>query len=121
MILVSFRHRSDDQFWFTLLHEIGHLLLHKGQTFVDEEETRNSSAEREANDFAANCIVPPARLSEFRRLTTDRDSIVRFAISVGVSPGLIVGQLQHEGRVEFGRLARLSGIGHGTRLDLPQD
>ena len=30
MILVSFRFRSDDQFWFTVFHEIGHLILHQG-------------------------------------------------------------------------------------------
>jgi Zn-dependent peptidase ImmA (M78 family) len=107
MILMSFRHRSDDQFWFTLFHEIGHLLLHKGRAFVDEEETRESQAEREANDFAADCIIPSSRWNEFQQLTPDRDSILRFAVSIGVSPGLIVGQMQHEGRIDFGRMARL--------------
>lgn len=107
LILVSFRHRSDDQFWFTLFHEIGHLLLHKGRAFVDEEETPDSPAEREANDFAANCIVPPNRWSEFQRLEPDRDAILRFAVSIGVSPGLVVGQMQHEGRIDFGRMTRL--------------
>jgi Zn-dependent peptidase ImmA (M78 family) len=107
MILLSFRHRSDDQFWFTLFHEIGHLLLHNGRAFIDEEETPESAAEREANDFAGECIVPTSRSHEFEQLKTDRDSIVRFAVSVGVSPGLIVGQLQHEGRIEFGRMTRL--------------
>lgn len=107
MILMSFRHRSDDQFWFTLLHEIGHLLLHKGRAFVDEEETQESPAEREANDFAADCIIPSTRRNEFQQLTPDRDSILRFAVSIGVSPGLIVGQMQHEGRIDFGRMSRL--------------
>ncbi|WP_163787634.1 ImmA/IrrE family metallo-endopeptidase, partial [Myxococcus vastator] len=27
MLLLSFRHLSDDQFWFTFFHELGHLLL----------------------------------------------------------------------------------------------
>jgi Zn-dependent peptidase ImmA (M78 family)/plasmid maintenance system antidote protein VapI len=107
LILISFRHRSDDQFWFTLFHEIGHLLLHKGRAFVDEEETADSPAEREANEFAASCIVPFARWSEFQDLKPDRDSIMRFAVSVGVSPGLIVGQMQHEGRIDFRRMSNL--------------
>ena len=32
MLLVSFRYRTDDQFWFTVFHEIGHLLLHGGMS-----------------------------------------------------------------------------------------
>lgn len=107
MILMSFRHRSDDQFWFTLFHEIGHLLLHKGRAFVDEEETQDSPAEQEANDFAADCIIPSTRWTEFQQLKPDRDSILRFAVSIGVSPGLIVGQMQHEGRIDFRRMAGL--------------
>lgn len=104
MALVSFRHRSDDQFWFTLFHELGHLILHQGRAFVDEDETPESPAEREANDFASMCIVPSVRRSEFLRLTPDKDSIVRFAVSVGVNPGLIVGQLQHAGMLGHGRM-----------------
>jgi HTH-type transcriptional regulator / antitoxin HigA len=107
MILVSFRYRSDDQFWFTVFHEIGHLLLHQGRAFVDEEETPDSPAERQANKFASDCIVPASRRSEFQNVPTDRDSIMRFAVSIGVSPGLVVGQLQHEGRIEYGRMAAL--------------
>jgi plasmid maintenance system antidote protein VapI len=59
MVLVSFRHRADDQFWFTVFHEIGHLLLHDASPFVDEDETGEMDpCEREANEFAAEMIVP---------------------------------------------------------------
>lgn len=107
MVIVSFRHRSDDQFWFTLFHELGHLLLHEGRVFVDEDETPDSPAEREANDFAMTCIVPPVRRPEFLSLSADKDSIMRFAVSVGVNPGLIVGQMQHQGLIAHGRMERL--------------
>jgi Zn-dependent peptidase ImmA (M78 family)/plasmid maintenance system antidote protein VapI len=107
MVMVSFRHRSDDQFWFTMFHELGHVLLHQGHAFVDEDETPESPAEREANDFAMMCIVPPARRPELLKLGADKDSIVRFAVSVGVNPGLIVGQMQHEGIIDHGRMERL--------------
>jgi plasmid maintenance system antidote protein VapI len=95
MILLSFRHRADDQFWFTVFHEIGHLLLHGSQTFVDDESTADRKSEREANDFASSCIIPEARKAEFDRLSADRDAIMRFSVSIGFSPGLIVGQMQH--------------------------
>ena len=95
MVLLSFRFRADDQFWFTLFHELGHLLLHGAGTFVDDEATPESESEKEANEFASSCIVPDNRRSEFRRLSADRDAVVRFSVSLGVSPGLTVGQMQH--------------------------
>ncbi|MFX9089566.1 ImmA/IrrE family metallo-endopeptidase, partial [Acinetobacter baumannii] len=39
MVLLSFRHLSDDHFWFTLFHEFAHLLLHNNQTFIDTDDT----------------------------------------------------------------------------------
>ncbi|SFZ81801.1 protein of unknown function [Devosia enhydra] len=96
MILMSFRHRSDDHFWFTLFHEIGHLLLHKAATFVDQDDTfGDEQSEREANDFASSCLIPIDRVGELEEINPTRDSIIRFSRSVGVSPGITVGQLQH--------------------------
>ncbi|MBA4789211.1 MAG: ImmA/IrrE family metallo-endopeptidase [Rhizobiales bacterium] len=96
MILMSFRHRADDHFWFTLFHEIGHLLLHKAATFVDQDDTSgDEQSEREANEFASSCLIPLNRVGEFDELNPTRDAILRFSRSVGVSPGITVGQLQH--------------------------
>ncbi|MGG6895886.1 ImmA/IrrE family metallo-endopeptidase [Rhizobium sp. BR 315] len=95
MILMSFRYRSDDHFWFTLFHEIGHLILHQAHTFVDGDETPVDDKELEANGFAESCIIPANRASEFERLRADRDDVLRFSVSIGVAPGLTVGQMQH--------------------------
>lgn len=109
MILMSFRHRADDHFWFTLFHEIGHLLLHEGAPFVDVEgmDVADDPYEREANDFAATMIVPKSREAELESLPARDEPIRRFAVSLGVSPGMILGQLQHRGLVPHGVLRRL--------------
>ncbi|ACB95176.1 ImmA/IrrE family metallo-endopeptidase [Beijerinckia indica] len=95
MILMSFRGLADDKFWFTLLHEIGHLLLHEAKTFVDNDMEGIDQSEREANAFAAQCIVPFDRYEEFENLGDNRNSVIRFSVRSGVAPGLIVGQMQH--------------------------
>jgi len=48
---------------FTLMHELAHLLLHR-ESFVDDEEDfhNHRGREREANEFAANLLVPDALL-----------------------------------------------------------
>jgi HTH-type transcriptional regulator/antitoxin HigA len=100
MIVLSFRYRSDDQFWFTFFHEAAHLLLHGPEAlFLEAEGETTTDEEREANEFAEAILVPPDRAGELMRLRPDKDSILRFARRVGVAPGLILGQLQHRERV----------------------
>jgi HTH-type transcriptional regulator / antitoxin HigA len=99
MVLLSFRHLSDDHFWFTLLHEFGHLVLHDAETFVDTDDTYVDAREREANEFAESAIIPPSRWEEFVNLHYDMTSVIRFSVSLGIAPGLVVGQLQHRGAI----------------------
>lgn len=96
LIIVSFRHLSDDQFWFTFFHEVGHLLLHgKSKTFVDTNGDSKGQREAEANTFAAGVLIPVHRFDQLSRLRARTDDVVRFAVSLGICPGIIVGQLQH--------------------------
>jgi HTH-type transcriptional regulator / antitoxin HigA len=104
MVLLSFRHLSDDHFWFTLLHEFGHLLLHRAETFVDADDTYPNDREREANEFARSLIIPPSRWEEFVNLQYDSSSVIRFSVSLGIAPGLVVGQLQHREAIPRDRL-----------------
>jgi HTH-type transcriptional regulator/antitoxin HigA len=95
LIIISFRHLSDDQFWFTFFHEVGHLLLHgPSNTFVDSGDDKGAK-ESEANNFAAGLLIPADRLDELLRLRARTEDIVRFAVSLGICPGIVVGQLQH--------------------------
>lgn len=106
MILLSFRGLSDDKFWFTVFHEIGHLLLHGARTFVDAEMDGEGAddAEREANEFASRCIVPERNMEEFEQLGSGKDAVLRFSVKVGVSAGLTVGQMQHRDMIRPNQL-----------------
>ena len=96
MVILSFRYLSDDHFWFTFFHEIGHLLLHKEDlTFIDGEEYSSNKMEREANEFSERVLIPQNRREELMDLEPRRERIIKFAYSVGVSAGIVVGQLQH--------------------------
>ena len=96
ILMLSFRYLSDDHFWFTFFHEAGHLLLHdNGDTFLEGINSSTDRAAREANDFAARTLIPPEFEAEMLRLKVDGREVVRFATRAGVSPGIVVGQLQH--------------------------
>jgi plasmid maintenance system antidote protein VapI len=96
MIVLSFRYLSDDQFWFSFFHEIGHLLLHGTKaTFVDGEAADPTDREVEANAFSEGVLLPRERQDELLALQGHAREVIRFAVSVGVSPGIVVGQMQH--------------------------
>jgi Zn-dependent peptidase ImmA (M78 family) len=109
---LSLRYKTDDQMWFTLFHEIGHLLLHRkkgafivdtGEVYADERDIdpEMRQCEEEASRFAADTLIPPRRLSEFiARQSFTSDSVHEFSNEIGVSPGVVVGRLQFEGLIE---------------------
>lgn len=111
VILLSFRHLTDDHFWFTFFHECGHLLLHgNDRVFVDGISDAPELLETQANLFAAEVLIPASYARELQTLQLSAPSIARFAKKIGISPGIVVGQLQHLGRLEhrstFSRLKR---------------
>ncbi len=97
LIMLSFRYLSDDHFWFSLFHEIGHLVLHgRNSTFVEGEGFECTVEEREANEFAAHSLIPADFRKNMKDHAADYRSIIKFAKSIGISPGIVVGQMQYE-------------------------
>ena len=100
LLLLSFRYRSDDHFWFTFFHEAGHLLLHdRNALFVEGTDMLSTHEEEEADEFSKVTLVPPQHHDEMLALGRNYRKVMRFARHVGVSPGIIVGQLQHRGHL----------------------
>jgi len=98
LLMLSFRYLSDDHFWFAFFHEAGHLLLHsESSIFLEGEGRLSTTEEEEANTFAANTLIPLEYQDELMNLPANGVGVMRFAKRVGVSPGIVVGQLQHRG------------------------
>ena len=106
LLLLSFRYLTDDHFWFTFFHEAGHLLLHGDQElFLEGPDKQLATKEKEADDFAARVLVPDER--GLLALPPKRREVIRFAVQVGVSPGIVVGQMQHHGRIGHNQMNTL--------------
>jgi HTH-type transcriptional regulator/antitoxin HigA len=100
MILLSLRYLTDDQFWFTFFHEAGHLLLHGQKAlFLEDGSETSLKEEHEANLFAQNILIPPESRAELMSLKPTKESIMKFAVKIGISRGIVTGQLQHQGRL----------------------
>jgi len=96
LIQLSLKYKSDDQFWFTFFHEAGHILKHgKKQVFVDYGYSNDTEEEREANEFARDFLIPPEYVHGLPHLKS-RALIKKFALSLGISSGIVVGRLQYD-------------------------
>ena len=101
VIQLSARHKSDDHLWFSFFHEAAHVLLHsKKSVFVDEINGGGTDIEEEANEWASRTLVPPREWERFIATSPRSKLAVRtFAEQQGIAPGIVVGMLQHEGRL----------------------
>lgn len=121
-IVLSARYLSDDHFWFTFFHEAGHVLLHDSRdVYIDQIDSQGrepaSDAEQEADRFAMTRLVPDEVRNRLLRRNPSPMHIHELAIEAGVSPGILVGQLQYAGMIGYG--SRLNRLKRRYRWDGP--
>lgn len=115
MCLLSYRYKTDDQFWFTFFHEMGHLVLHSERSlFLEDGDEIRTSDEAEANDFAGRILIPDEWRASLESADKSHKGVIRLAREIGVSPGIVVGQMQHSGLLPVTWLNKLK-----RRLDWP--
>jgi HTH-type transcriptional regulator/antitoxin HigA len=88
-----------DIFWFSVFHEIGHILLHgKNAKFVEDPERPQTSQEIEADEYAKNTLIPRQSYQEFRAMVEPTPAAIgQFASHLEIDPAIVVGRLQHDG------------------------
>jgi HTH-type transcriptional regulator/antitoxin HigA len=111
LIQLSLRYKIDDQFWFSFFHEAGHIALHHKRGVLIEDEGCAGPDEDEANRFAADALIPPAKWNAFKAklagTNISANRVQAFAKSAGVAPGIVVGRLQHEKLLPYKKLNSL--------------
>nr|WHS69161.1 ImmA/IrrE family metallo-endopeptidase [Serratia marcescens] len=107
-LIMSFRYLRDDHFWFTLFHEVGHLVLHNcEQHRIEGMKGLSEKEEQEANLFSSNVLIPPMYRAEFDSLNgRDWKNIIKFARKIGVSKGIVLGQLQYAKKIPYDHFSR---------------
>lgn len=104
VLMLTIRGSWADIFWFSLFHEIGHILLHGKQIVFLEGDNREhelDKPEKEADRFAADKLIPPDDYNSFLKAEAFYPrNIEFFARRLGIDPGIVVGRLQHDGYFE---------------------
>lgn len=99
MLMVNDRRLYSDTFWFTLFHEIGHIMNGDyGITFVDEYNEQEDAADKYAEDM----LIPPKAYEKFIQTNCFSETdIKKFADSIQRDPGIVLGRLQNDKKVPF--------------------
>lgn len=99
MLMVNDRRFYSDSFWFTLFHEIGHII--NGDYGISFEK-ESGEQEFAADLFAEDSLIPREQYRDF--VASGRfglNDIIHFADSINRDPGIVLGRLQNDGLVGF--------------------
>jgi HTH-type transcriptional regulator / antitoxin HigA len=107
VIVLSLRYDRIDAFWHTLVHEARHIangdrLSIDSNLFGETKQPSTDQIETRADSEAADFLIPKDKLESFIIRTQpyfSKERIMQFAVRIGVHPGIVVGQLQHSGKI----------------------
>ena len=111
LVQLTVRGKWEDVFWFSLCHELGHIVREHSRKAVFiawDGGGGEDELEREADQYAADVLVPPREYGEFAAGGAFAEGKVRrFAAHIGVCPGVVVGRLQQDGLLPHTHLNQL--------------
>jgi len=104
ILAMNDRRNYADTFWFSLFHEIKHVLQQKIKiTIVSESKNKelydvlDRTLEEEADLFAQNILIPKNDYIKFIRCSNfSEEAIKSFSKEINIHPGIVVGRLQND-------------------------
>lgn len=107
MLLLTDRNKASDIFWFSLFHEIGHILENEFSSDDENSEAYRRSEER-ADQFAKDLLIRPEDYQAFvKKGNFDKSDILDFAEEIDIHPSVVLGRLQNDGVLSFDRFREL--------------
>lgn len=102
VLMLTLRCKWADIFWFSLFHELGHIIKHGNEAALIDLEGPSGDAQKEAeaNKFAADWLIPSQAYHAFIADGRFSQTVVEaFAEGTDIHPGIVVGRLQNEGKL----------------------
>lgn len=117
VIATSVRFDRIDAFYFTLFHELAHI-IHGDVESIDTDlvgeralpGVGKSEIEERADSRAGNALIPTDKLESFIKRVGplySKARINQFANRMKIHPGIVLGQLHHRGEMRWGALREL--------------
>ncbi len=113
LLALNDRRLSADTFWFSLFHEIKHVLQQKlKSTFISGNQSDygqdDNDLEMEADFFSGDYLIPREEYDKFLSIANfNQSNIELFAEQIGIHPGVVVGRLQYDRHLPYSYLTHL--------------
>ena len=102
IIALTLRYDRLDHFWFSLLHELGHVILHLFEghdCIIDDADTKTNEIEKAADEFARKALLPARSWANCTARQKPSSKTVReFAKKHQIHPAIVAGRIRHERR-----------------------
>ncbi len=112
IIAISNRGEKGDLFWFTIFHEIAHVLMeHKREALVNVDGIEDSIA----NEMAENMLIPLKKWNSFiKNNIFTIESIQEFSKEIEIHPCIILGRLHKElpTTIPYGKFDKFLGVSY---------
>ncbi len=107
ILCVTIRGKAADRFWFSLFHEVGHLLNGDLSTRFVDFDTVRSEMEDNADSFARDTLINPEHYKRMLEAGNYHDLayIKRFAKYEGVPHWIVIGRLHSDDRIDWSYFA----------------
>lgn len=100
LLLITDRNKSSGIFWFSLLHEIGHILFGDYRSELNDMESY-AEKETKADSFSQNFFIPNEVYKDFIvNNNLSEHSILQFANELETHHSIVIGRLQNENLLE---------------------
>ena len=97
ILCMTIRQKYSDIFWFTLFHEIGHLLNDDFTNLYIDYTFEENDSEIKANNFARTTLINEDDYKVFlQNKKYSYNSIVKFAKTQNLKPGIVIGRIQND-------------------------
>lgn len=109
-MVLTIRGAFADIFWFSLFHELGHIVngdLSKPGSFIDADYNKNSDMERAADHFASGALLDPNSYKIFiSKEVFSFPAINSFAKQQNVPSFVVIGRLQKDNKIPWNRFTK---------------
>lgn len=99
LLLVNDRNKDSDIFWFSLFHELGHII---NGDYEINLMGNTSETEVNADNYAREKLIDSNNFNEFvEKKDFSINSVISFAQNQNIQPGIVVGRLQNEDHINY--------------------
>lgn len=109
ILALTVRGKRADIFWFTLFHELAHIINHKKEQCDINFDKNTGDLEKQANEIAREYLIPNDLYNKFidNYNVKNKSNIINYSKAIGIAPSILVGRLMFDEYISYDQFSEL--------------